>query len=182
MRGGSIAKRYATALLSVARGSENLESVQRDLACITQTITGFPKLQEAFDSPVIEPSKKKALFAKLQEKLKLDSAVVNLIRILIDQNRMPILPILATLYRDMTDQALGQVRVQVRVAAPLGSDEEKLQKILEKSLGKKVLLESQVDPSILGGLKVQVQDQVFDATLKNDLEKIKEAIIDRAVA
>lgn len=182
MRGGSIAKRYATALLRVTKDSGDLNQVSDELDRINQEIQGHPNLKTALESPVVVPSKKQAILAKLQEKLGLSPEVFNLVKILIDQDRMITLPMLVLVFRDMADEELGQVRVKVKVAVDLGPEEVKLKGVLEKALGKKVLLETSLDPGLLGGLWVQVGDRVFDATLKRDLERIKENIAKQAVA
>lgn len=182
MRGGSIAKRYATALIRVARERNRLEPVQKELSALAEVVAQNPRLKEALETPVITPSKKKALFAALRDKIALGEEVSNLVKVLIDQERFEVLPLLQLIFRDLSDAALGQVRVQVQSATPLGEQEVQLQTVLEKALGKKVLLEVEVRPQLIGGLAVRVGDKIFDGTLKKKLEGIKERIVRKAVA
>ncbi len=72
--------------------------------------------------------------------------------------------------------------MQVTSATPLGGTEAKLKGILENSLKQQVLLETKVDPGLLGGLVVRVQDRVFDASLKGELDRLKETLTAEAVA
>jgi F-type H+-transporting ATPase subunit delta len=182
MKYGSIAKRYATALVRVAQEKGKVEEVYEELSLLQKQFSENPKLRLVMGSPVVKPSKKKVLFQALLPKFSLSPMIGNLVNLLIDQERIPLLPILVLLYRDMADELLGRVRVNVTAAASLGASEAKLKSILEKSLRKQVLLEVKVDPEILGGLVVQVNDRVFDASLKRDLQRIQEAIGQQAVA
>ncbi|KAB2837975.1 ATP synthase F1 subunit delta [bacterium] len=182
MRQGSIAKRYATALLQVAQGQGKIDEFQGQLEAIARAFSENPALQTAMASPVVPPSKKKAIFSALAPKLGINPTVGNLIHVLIDNERIPELPLLVLLFRDLADEQKGRVRVQVTSASPLGAVEGQLKGILEKSLKQEVLLESKVDPEILGGLVVRVQDRVFNASLKGELERLKESLTAEAVA
>jgi F-type H+-transporting ATPase subunit delta len=182
MREASVAKRYAHALIGAAQESGKLTEFHGELERVVQAVRDNRDLKAALESPVLPPSQKKALFDGIQEKLKLVPAVANLVRILIDQERVDILPMIGLLFRDMADEALGQVRVQVKAAAALGDEAKALQKILEKALGKKVILQVTVVPELLGGLFVRVKDYVFDGSLKRELERIKASVVEKAVA
>ena len=182
MKGGSVAKRYATALIGVAQEQGKIDEIYQALASLTEQIRKFSDLKTALESPLVKPSQKKAFWKELQAKLSLDPILNNLVQILIDQKRVSLLPLITLIYRDMADEILGRMRVQIKTAASLGSSEEKLKSLLEKSLGCKVILEIKLDPSLLAGLIVQMKDQVFDASLKNDLKKLQESIEKKAVA
>lgn len=182
MRQGSIAKRYATALLQVALEQGKLDEFEQQLQTISQAFAQNPVLQSAMASPVVAHSKKKALFTALAPKLGISPIVGNLIQVLIDHERVPELPLIGLIFRDLADEQKGRVRVQVTSATPLGGTEAKLKGILENSLKQQVLLETKVDPGLLGGLVVRVQDRVFDASLKGELDRLKETLTAEAVA
>ncbi len=182
MKGGSVAKRYATALLLVAQEQNSLATIQRDLVSIIEVTRQNAALRQAMESPVVAPSQKKKIIGELQAKMQLHPAVHHLILVLIDQDRMDSLALLGMVFRDMADDALGQVRVLVRSAVPLGDQEALLKETLEKTLSKQVLLQTQVVPEILGGISIQVADKVFDGTLKAQLEHLKQSVVKRAVA
>jgi F-type H+-transporting ATPase subunit delta len=182
MRQGSIAKRYATALLQVAQEQGKIDEFQQQLESIAQTLSQHPTLQTALASPVVAPSKKKSLFAALAAKLGINPSLGNLMSALIDNDRIPELNLLVLIFRDLADEQKGRVRVRVSSATPLGANEAKLKAILEKSLKLEVLLEAQVDPKLLGGLVVRVQDRVFDASLQGELDRLKESLTAEAVA
>ncbi len=182
MRGGSAAKRYARALLIVAQGQNQVDVVDQDLQKLSIELKAHQELRQVLESPVVKPSVKQTVFEKVAERLKLAPSLINLVRVLIDRDRMEVLVLLARIYQDLADESLGRVRVQVKSAGPLEEQEAQLKALLEKSLGKQVLMETQVDSSLLGGFTIQVNDRVFDASLKHELERIKEEVIQKAIA
>lgn len=183
MKGGSVAKRYAAALLSVAQEQGKLAKAQGDLEGFAALVAENSALREALGSPVLAASKKLAVFEALQQKLNLEPAVQNVLKLMIERDRFEALPLMTLLFRDLADETLGQVRVQVRVAAPLeAAQEAQLKEILGQTLHAKILLQTTVDPDLLGGLYVQVAGKVFDASLKKELEVLKQNIVERAVA
>ena len=182
MRQGSIAKRYATALLQVAQDQGKVEEYQQELQIIVQTFAANSGLQIAMTSPVVPPSKKIALFNALVPKLGISTIMGNLMHVLVDQERISELNLIALIYRDLSDALKGRVRVQVTSAVALGANEAKLKAVLEKTLKQEVQIEAKVDPEILGGLVVQVQDRIFNASLKGELERLKESLTAEAVA
>lgn len=182
MRQGSIAKRYASALLQVAQDQSKVDEYQQELQLLVRTFFDNPGLQMAMTSPVIPPSKKMAIFSALVPKLGISTSVRNLIHILVDQERISELGLIELIYRDLSDELKGRVRVQVTSAVALGANESKLKAVLESSLKQEVQIEVKVDPEILGGLVVQVQDRIFNASLKGELERLKESLTAEAVA
>ncbi|HCU25960.1 MAG TPA: F0F1 ATP synthase subunit delta, partial [Deltaproteobacteria bacterium] len=84
--------------------------------------------------------------------------------------------------RDMADERKGRIRVQVTSAVDLGDHQVQLKAILEKVLKQEVIFEAKVDPKLLGGLVLQVKDRIFDASLKGELERLRENLIAKAVA
>ena len=182
MKQGSAAKRYASALLQVAQEQGKVSAFDAELQSLAAIFGGNSSLQTALGSPVVPPSKKKAIFEALLPKLGISPSLRNLIHILIDNERIAEIPLLAMIFRDLADELEGRVRVKVTSATELGDNEAKLKAILEKTLKRQVLLESTVDPRVLGGLVVRVQDRVFDASIKGELERWKEALSAEAVA
>lgn len=182
MRSGSVAKRYALALIQVAQEDGKVDAYQKELEQLQELMRDNRELQTILRSPVVKPAAKKRIFQEMGAKVGLSPAVKHLIFVLIDQDRVLDLPLVTLIYRDMTDEILGQVRVLVTAAVPLGPQGDKLKGILEKRLKMKVLLDVKTDPEILGGLVVQIRDQVFDGSLMRELEKVKASIQKRAVA
>ncbi len=182
MKQSSASKRYASALLQVAQEQGKVAAFDTELQTLASIFRESASLKGVLSSPVVPPSKKKAILDGFSSKLGLSPSMRNLIHILIDNDRVSEIPLLALIYRDMADELEGRVRVRVTSAAALGDNEAKLKTILEKTLKQQVILEAKVDPQVLGGLVVRVQDRIFDASIKGELERWKEALSSEVVA
>lgn len=182
LKQGSIAKRYSNALVGVAQEEKRIDEVYQELVRVDAEFRQNPTLNQVMNSPVVRPTQKKDILKALAPRLQLSPIVENLLMLMIDNDRLDALQVLVLIYRDQADEVLGRVRVQVKTATPLGAHEQRLKSVLEKTLKKQIIMEVVVDPQILGGLVVRVQDQVFDASLQRELEKLRELISEQAVA
>src|SRR5262249_19237563 len=106
---------------------------------------------------------------------------VNFLLVLNDHERLDLIrPILAA-YRDLRDERAGRMRVQVRTVVPLPDDQrQRLLHQLRESFHKEPLLETRLDPDLLGGMVVRVGDWVYDSSVRQRLETIRNQIIARS--
>jgi F-type H+-transporting ATPase subunit delta len=87
------------------------------------------------------------------------------------------LPEIVSAYRDLLDEDLGQARAAVRTAVPLTDGERKaLSDRIERTLGKRVLIEERVDPGLLGGFVAQVGSFILDGSLDGQLARMRERL------
>jgi len=182
VKSGSVAKRYAAALLQVAKSENKVSDYLSELERVVAMERDSRELQSFLASPVVKSGAKKAFFKAVAEKLQLSPMMLNFIYVLLDHDHGDDLGLVYFLYRDMADEILGQIRVAVTSAAPLGAQEEKLKSLLAARFKQKILIVTKVDPEVLGGLTIQVKDLVFDGSLRRELERVKAAIVLKAVA
>src|SRR4029434_11122324 len=175
---GSIGRRYAKALLEIARDAGKIEEVLSELESFGKAFRESPELRILMSDPTFEKEERKKTLAALSKTLKFSPLLLNFLNLLIDRDRMAQFEEILLSYRDQADQALGRVRVQVTVPEAFSeASEKKLKKILEKITGKQVILETQADPKILGGVVIKVQDQMFDGSIKSSLKRMKEKMM-----
>jgi F-type H+-transporting ATPase subunit delta len=94
-----------------------------------------------------------------------------------DKNRETALPGILTAYQDLCDEANGVQQISVQTAVPLSEAEEKaLQEAFEKKLKAKIRLKTAVDKSLIGGIKVQIDDTLYDASLSQQLHALKQTL------
>ena len=107
--------------------------------------------------------------------------MLNFLLVLNDHDRLELLRSIRLSYRDLLEERTGKVRVLVRSAVPLPEDQkERLLRELGDTLHREPVLDMTVDPELLGGLVVQVGDWLYDASVKNRLETIRDDLVQRS--
>jgi F-type H+-transporting ATPase subunit delta len=174
----SVARRYARALIDVAGESGSLDRVADQLEAFCMALQQSPELSGALLDPGFSRDQKiGVLQAVLQAAGGADPLFENLLKLLVERNRLSYLPDIARLYRDMADVRAGRVRGKVTSAAPLARESlERLVHSLERITQRSIVVETQVDPSLLGGVAAQVGSVIYDGTLKTQLEELKQTL------
>ena len=171
----SVARRYARALISVAGDSGGIDTVLEPLDAFARALESEPELTDLLVNPAYSRLQRAAVVEAMLKHLGAkEPAFVNLIKLLCDRGRLVHLPQIARLYRDLADERAGRVRGKVTTAVELSKESlAKLGKTLEKATQRSVVLETRVDPTILGGASAQVGSMVYDGTLRTQLEDLR---------
>jgi F-type H+-transporting ATPase subunit delta len=104
----------------------------------------------------------------------LDAESINLAKLLIDSNRVREIGAIVDEYEALADVAAGRVRATVTTAIELTAhDRDRVASELSKRLGKEISLRIEVDPKILGGLKLQYGDHLVDASVATRLQQLR---------
>ena len=179
MTGNIVARRYAKALFALAKkaGKKVPAEYGKDLEAFASVLEGSPDLLKVFANPIISADVKKSVLSGVAGKLGLKPMVVNFLSLLADKDRLPYVLEVSALYRTLLDEAEGVMRGQLVTAFALADARQDQIKVkLEKQSGKKLVLSFAVDPSIIGGVVLKVGDKVLDASLRAQLEILKEQI------
>lgn len=172
------ASRYAKAVMDLALEQKMAGDVERDMRLVLDTIAESESLREVLGSPVLKASEKeealKALFAKATGLSK------QLFALLADNKRIGILDEVARQYLLLYEQLKGQDVAHVTTSVPLTPElEQKLLKQLKGITGKDVSLDSEVDPSLIGGFVLRVGDLEYNASISSKLENLKRELIQK---
>jgi F-type H+-transporting ATPase subunit delta len=168
----SIARRYAKALFSLARDERTLDATGNELDRLGR-LAADPQIGPVLANPILSQTTRRNLARTLGEQLALAPTTRNFVGLLADHQRLDQLAGIADQYRRLVDQELRRVRARLTSARPLESSEETAMKArLEQITGKTVLAESRVDPALLGGVVVEVEGQVFDGSVRTQLERL----------
>jgi len=172
---GSLARRYAKALLELAQEAQAADPVGAQLdAFVTLCNQGDARLLGVMNNPSFTPSERKAVLDAILPQLPLHPTLRNFVRLVLDKNRFGAMPDIAREYRALADAAANRVRATVTTAAPASPALQKdIAAALAATTGKAVLLEVKVDPSLLGGMVARVGSRVFDASLRTRLETLQ---------
>ncbi len=172
MAGVRAAIRYAKALLSLASDQNSAEVVNNDMKLIANTLAESKDLSEALQSPVIPSSIKKSTLLEVFKNS--DKTTNSLINTLVTNNRIDILAHVASKYNQLFDESKGIEIATVTTAVGLTADLKK--KVLAKAkalTGKDVEVENIIDESILGGFILRIGDVQYNASVANQLNKLK---------
>ena len=171
------AYRYATALLQVAEESKKLDEVSRDLSVIEKLTNDSREFRLFLKSPVVNSERKKRAFGEILNG-KIGAVTEKFILLLTSKGREQLLPEVVRQFGKLRDLRLGILHVSARTAVAFSPDQEKrLTGQLENATKKKIRLSFVVDPSIKGGFTVQHDDTVWDASVRHQLEVLRERFV-----
>jgi F-type H+-transporting ATPase subunit delta len=171
-----LARGYAQALFQIARAEGALEQVEDELFRFARLLENENRLREALSDISLPPEHRAKMVEELLGK-KASPHTVNIISFLVQQGRARDLPKIIDSLVQLAAEERERAVAEVRTAVPLDDeDREKLIKAITRATGKHVDLKVIVDPDVIGGLLVRVDDQVFDGTVKRRLQLAKERI------
>ncbi|HWM85732.1 MAG TPA: ATP synthase F1 subunit delta [Kofleriaceae bacterium] len=175
---GSVARRYARALLLIGVDEGNLERIGREVGTLAGALKRSEELAQTLANPVFPRSDREKVLRALLDRIGATKAVINFTRLLLDRERVNALPAIARELDRMIDERAGRVAARVTSATPLDEQQKKrLVKTLESLSGKKVDMAVEHDPSLLGGVVAQVGDVVYDGSLRTQLERIRQDLV-----
>jgi F-type H+-transporting ATPase subunit delta len=178
MIAGSLARRYARALLDIGISKNVYEQLGKDMDELAALYAGSRDLTEALTNPVFPMARRRAVLESVIERVSVSPITRNFLLLLLDRERMPYVPAIARELRLMVDERAGRVRAVVTSAKPLSAEHiASIQTALEKASGKKVILEKREDPNLLGGVVAKVGDVVYDGSVRTQLETMRERFL-----
>ena len=178
MRNTILAKRYAKALFAVGKEENAFDAYGKVLNEISEVIVSVPEVEDALANPMYPVEVRAKVMEHLISQIQAPPQVmVNFLNLLVQKKRAGVLPDIAEVFRMMVDVEMNVCQGSVVTATELSGDlQEKLQATLEKITGKKVVLSTEVDPAIIGGMIAKVGDLVLDGSLITQLKGLKESI------
>ena len=177
MKGTLVASRYAKSLLDLSIEQNSIEKVNNDMIELSGICAESKDFVNLLNNPVIHASKKadvfKALFNGKMETISLD-----FLTLITKNSRASILPAIAESFTKQYKQYKGIVDVIITSAEKL--DEQTKAKILDKvksSVKGEILLVEKIDPSILGGFIVNIEDKQIDSSVASQLTNLKNILL-----
>jgi F-type H+-transporting ATPase subunit delta len=172
---------YAEALYAAAQEREELEDVLSELQEFDGALNDVEELREFFFSPQITEREKRQALDKLTEDM--TTSTSNFLKVLSDNGRNEIFPEILRRYEELVEEHFGRVEVEVITAVELSEEmqervKERLGKILD---GREVLLETRVDPDIMGGAVFRFGGVLIDSSIRGRLNGLRQEMIERSV-
>lgn len=173
--------RYATALYSAAMKSDKLEQVDKDMQKLQATIKDDSKLRDFFSNPTISRPQKRKTLEDMASKWGMDKLSVNFLLALAENGRLAKALGVIKSFETVVAAHRGEVISEVTTARPLDQGmlreiEQALHKFIEP--GQKLVLNTKVDPSIIGGMIVSVGDKYVDMSTSNKIRMYEKIIME----
>jgi F-type H+-transporting ATPase subunit delta len=173
----AVASRYATALFELALEENALEKVEADLARFGEAHDAFEDFARLVKSPVFSAEEQGKALSAILDKLKIEGLTKNFLLLVSKNRRLFAAPDMIAAFRTMLADYRGETSATVTAASKLTEAQvTALKQTLKAALGKDVMLEQRVDPSLLGGLMVKVGSRMVDTSLRTKLLSLKHAM------
>jgi len=171
----TVARRYASALVDVVLQRGEAREVQGELLAWEKMFQASPMLQEVFRNPTIALDKKRGVLNKLIERAKPRPTTANFLKVLLQNQRITDLGEINKKFAELLDVRAGMVAAIVTTARSVPENaQQKLQAKLLSLTGKKVRINFTTDPELIGGLVTRIGSTVYDGSVRNHLQLIKE--------
>lgn len=176
-KSSNVGGRYAQALFDLANEENTVAAVEADLKSLKAMRTESKDLRTLLGSPAFSSEDKGRALSALAAQAGFQPTTRKFLGLLAANGRASALWSVITGFEALAAQARGAVSAQVTTAVPLTPAQASgVALALRTALGKDPEIETRVDPSLLGGIKVQVGSRLFDASLRSKLDSLKFAL------
>ena len=163
---------YARALFDAALEEGRLEQVRAEVAQLAEAVAEVPELRELLRNPQLDPRAKRAALQDLLEGG--EELVRNFVLLLAEKGRAGFFEEIARDFERLVAAHEGVVRAELTTAVELSDDEARdLLRQIEEATGRKVEATRAVDPSLIGGIVLQIGSHRLDASVRGRLERLR---------
>ncbi len=172
---------YAEALFEAARERGELEQTLDELQEFGRVLEESEELRLFFYAGQVPEREKRRAIDALTEGMSVSTR--NFLKVLSDNGREEIFDEVVLRYEGLVKEHLGRVEVEVTTAVELDEEErERLKERLGRMLeGSEVILQTRVEPNILGGAVIRVGGRMVDGSIRGQLESLREGMLERSV-
>lgn len=175
MNDSKISIRYSRALFQSALEKNILDKVNQDMIFIAE-ICRLPEAKEFLHSPIIPPSKKEAIFHKMVGN-NVENITLSLLDLVVRNGRESFLPAITRVFIHETLKYKGVTESVLTTAVKVDDKVRKqITELISDVFKTKVELTENIDPEIIGGFILRVDDNYIDASIKYKLRKIKKEL------
>jgi F-type H+-transporting ATPase subunit delta len=171
---GILGRRYAGALLNLAKESGQLDKVRSDLRDVAGMWRDNRELRSIFENPSVTATARRDVLRDIAAQSGMSPLLRNTLLLVSDRGRMNQIDDIIDSFEALAEASVGHVQAEVVTASELPDAYfTELQKTLERVTGKQVAIKKRVDPTLLGGVVTRIGDQVFDGSLSHRLSELK---------
>ena len=167
---------YARALFQAAQEADRVDAVAGDLAALAAAIEEVPELRAFLRNPQIEPTGKAAVLEQLATDA--DELVRNFVRLVAEKGRAGEIPEISADLDALVAQAQNRLAVELTTSYELSDEEARsIVKTIETASGRTVDATRSVDPSLIGGIVLQIGSHRADGSVRGRLERLRHELV-----
>ncbi len=173
---------YARALLGATENAGQTVAVLEELdAIVSEVFAQFPKLETVLGSLLVSHEEKSVLLDRVFA-AQVSRLLQNFLKVVSRHGRLDCLRAIRQQARKLYEELQGKSRVRVTTATAVDPQQiERMAAALGASLGRPPILETVVDPALIGGVVLRIGDTVYDGSVANQLQSIRQQMIERSV-
>ncbi|MCH4826867.1 F0F1 ATP synthase subunit delta [Planococcus halocryophilus] len=172
-----VAERYALALFQVAQKHESSLDIEHDLREVKKVFEMTPELYNLIVSPKLSADKRTNLINEVFTRA--NPFVVNTLQLMAERKRLNEVKSMVDEFVALSNNAQGIEDAEVYSTRPLTEEERSsISSVFAKKIGKQSLrIENVIDPSLLGGLRIQIGNRIYDSSVSTKLARLKRQLI-----
>lgn len=172
-----VGDRYAESLFDLAKEENKVTQYLDDIKLVGEVLDSDPQIVQFFNHVLIENDKKIQLLDQ-SFKGNVDQYVLNFLKLLVQSRRIRYIDDIVKSYINLSNQYLGIEEGVIYTPYELTDQQiQDIEKAISQKENKKVTLKVSIDPSLLGGIKVQIANHIYDGTIKNKVEMLKKELL-----
>lgn len=173
----AVEKRYAHALFGLAKEKKALDSVHQDMQTIHSAINQSIELKSCLENPIFPPEVKTKILEKIFKK-HLQPLSYNFVLFLQEKGRLYILPKISDAFEQfyLEDQSI----IKIKISSTTELTKTQLSSVshhLKLKFRKEIDTTVEIDPTLVGGIRIQVEDTIYDYSIRTQLQTFKEKLI-----
>ncbi|HQE12858.1 MAG TPA: ATP synthase F1 subunit delta [Flavipsychrobacter sp.] len=174
MQNPRLASRYAKSLLDLANEQNSLETTLADITLLDTISRGNRDFENMLRSPIVNADKKLQILAAVFG-TRISALTNAFIKLLVTKGREANLPEIATAFIRQYKELKNIKTIKLTTATPVNDSVKTtiLNKVKASLKGSEVEINEKIDPSIIGGFVLEMDDKLFDASIKRDLNDVK---------
>ena len=177
MLAGSLARRYAKAIMDLAIAKGAVDKVGIDLRALATAYKAQPELAQVLANGAFPKAQRKAVLDAVLVRIGAHELVKTTLALLLDKERLAAVPAIAREVDAMIEARAGKVAAQVTSAVELTPMQlAQVTATLERLSGKKVVITRTVDPALLGGIVAKVGDVVYDGSARTQIRTLRDQL------
>lgn len=178
MKENSLAKRYASGLIKTLKDEKEYQDVKKELEQFLELLNSIDEFKAGMETLLFSNTQKKEVLDSINQKIKFKDKTYKFLLTVMDENRLVYLDAILNMLEELWFDKSGIEKLKVFSAVPLNAKlEKKLIQNLEKAFDKSIVLEKEIDESLIAGIKIQRGLVYYDFSIEGNLKKLKQALL-----